>query len=347
MKRTDLLLKYADTAGKGLEIAPYFNPTLKKSDGYDIKILDVFDTDTLRDRALADSQIAEGHEQYIEPVDFVGDACQLGQVIADAGMAGQFAFVLSSHNFEHLPNPIKFLRGVGEALMPGGVLSMAIPDYRCCFDHFRLPTRLSDWLVAYHQDHTRHSAATIFERNLNFATLAEKEGAPFTASFADGRAPAAHAGGDIRENYQAFRRNLDDSGDYVDTHFSVVFPELFELYMRDLRHLGLIDLEIIEVQPTVGIEFFAHLKKCDAASSLSDAEFRQKRQQLLISVNRQLGSAAYGVVSAPAALRLKKRFERTAKTLLGRDTVAAIQSWNLRRLERRRARKRSTGADQP
>ena len=88
----------------------------------------------------------------IEDVDLVGSSTHIGELVRARGEAGTFDYVVSSHNFEHLPNPIRFLQGCAEALRPGGILSMAIPDRRACFDYFRPVTRLSDWIQAFVED---------------------------------------------------------------------------------------------------------------------------------------------------------------------------------------------------
>lgn len=342
MKRRDILLKYVDTTLRGLEIAPYFNPTLRKSDGYDLQTLDVFDTETLRGLAKADSNIPDKGHLNIEPVDYVGDAGGLREIAEKAGMAGEFGYILSSHNFEHLPNPIKFLQGAETALRPGGTLALAIPDYRCCFDHFRFPTRLSDWLAAYHRDDKRPSAEMHFDGLVGFAVIADDETKPFHGNLAEPEPPAAALKHDIGAVYQRYLKRLETQGEYADIHCSVFFPEIFELLIRDLQYLGLINLEVIEIHPTLGAEFFAHLKKPDGISPRPPAqEHLRTRQRLLLSINRQLGSAAFGTVKAPVSHRYKRRFERAARLILGTRTVAAVQDWNLKRLARRRNRKPS------
>ena len=165
MDRRDYILKYANTRGKGIEIAPYFNPLVPKREGFDVLILDVFDSNRLHENAINDSMVPNDRIDEIEPVDIVGDASQLIDIVTENSLAGKIDYIVSSHNFEHLPNPIKFLQGVELALKPGGFLSIAVPDYRACFDHFRMPTRLSDWLAGYHEDRTQPNAETVFDAN--------------------------------------------------------------------------------------------------------------------------------------------------------------------------------------
>ena len=51
-----------------------------------------------------------------------------------------YDFVLSSHNLEHLANPIKALQEWQRVLKPDGALVLVLPYYRDTFDHLRQPT---------------------------------------------------------------------------------------------------------------------------------------------------------------------------------------------------------------
>ena len=341
MERKDILLTHADTTKPGLEIAPYFNPTIRKSDGYDLQTLDVFDTDRLRELAKKDPQIPEGRHMEIETVDHVSDACGLGAIFEEKGLAGHFGYILSSHNFEHLPNPIKFLQGVELALQPGGTLSMAIPDYRCCFDHFRFPTRLADWLEAYHENRIQPSAATLFDAFVNEVRSVIGKEEPFNGNLEVGGPPESVLKHDISEVYDDYLKRLEALGDYKDKHCSVLFPEIFELHIRDLNHLGLIGLEVLEIHPTLGIEFFVHLRKpVEPAPRQTADAYRQFRHALLTSINGQLGSAAYNEENEAEGPEPRRRpFDEAAEKVLGKAAVSAVRDWNARRLARRRGRK--------
>ena len=169
MDRREAILKYTTKEQRGIEIGPWFNPIAPKRDGYRCLSLDVFDTETLRKRAVDDPNIAATSIPLIEDVDLVGSSTHLGELVRARGEAGTFDYVVSSHNFEHLPNPIRFLQGCAEALRPGGILSMAIPDRRACFDYFRPVTRLSDWIQAFVEDRNRPSHAQGFNSRELFA----------------------------------------------------------------------------------------------------------------------------------------------------------------------------------
>ncbi len=291
-RRLTRILKHTDISKKGIEIAPYHNPILPKADGHNVFILDVFDTDRLRRNAKKDLNLSEAGEAKIEPVDFVGDACDMGAVITKAGMAGQFGYVVSSHNFEHLANPIKFLQGVGLALETGGVLSMVIPDYRCCFDRFRVPTRLSDWLTAYHLGKKQPAAADVFDALTGFATMGDDIAYAVKLDFAYRPTPYV-ACKDFRGEYKTFCKEIKNPKPYQDTHCNVLFPELLELYLRDLRHLDLLDLELIDSPKQNGAEFIVYLKKVATPSQTSEEDYRKIRQKLLRKIIQEMADSKY------------------------------------------------------
>ena len=171
MSRWKELRRFADKEKLGIEIAPFFRPIAKKSDGYNILSLDIFDTKSLKEIAVEKHNVAEHNLHLIEDVDIVSNAIDLGEAVTAKGLNGKIDYILSSHNFEHLPDPIKFLQGCSSALRPGGTLTMAIPDHRMCFDHFRTPSKLSDWLAAYHNNHRQPTPETLFDYNANIKLI--------------------------------------------------------------------------------------------------------------------------------------------------------------------------------
>ena len=218
MARLDELLKYIDPKAKGVEVAPYFNPALPKSIGFDTLVLDVFDTDQLFKNATNDPHILTERIAEIETVDIVGDASNIGPMIESKGLSGQICHIVSSHNFEHLPNPIKFLRGCGAVLKPGGMLSMAVPDCRACFDCFRMPTRLGDWLSAFHANATQPRPETLFDYSSNVA-LYFVDGVGLTGcNVADDDPSGFQLVGNLRESYDRYLAAQHDPGPYQDAH---------------------------------------------------------------------------------------------------------------------------------
>lgn len=291
MSRNDEILKYIDRTSTGLEIAPYFSPVAPKRDGFNISILDVFDTETLRLRAQNDPFIPNERVSEIEPVDFVGSATEIHALLEGAGKLGQFDYVISSHNFEHLPNPIKFLQGAYSALKPGGVLSMAVPDMRACFDHFRYPTKLSDWLESYFENRERPTPKQVFDglcvRAFYHAggTGKAEVGCNLSADLPGNFKPEEL----LDDAYERWKSEcLAPAPDYDDTHCSAFFNHSLELMLRDLQHLGLVQFTILEISDTHGLEFYVHLRKDERAAQQAD-DFYQKRYELLCKINQSLG----------------------------------------------------------
>ena len=284
MKRLEELRRFVTKDSLGMEVAPYFNPVVPKSEGYNCLVLDVFDTETLRKHAEDDPNIVSERYNRIEDVDVVSDASRLKEVIAEKDLTGKLNYIVSSHNFEHLPDPISFLQGCSVGLVPGGVLAMAVPDGRACFDHFRMPTRLSAWLGAYHRGVTQPTPETIFDFRANVSDYLAENGEMTSFSIErdtpDGFTPTRS----LRAAYDAYLEAANAPGEYQDSHCSVFFGASLELMLRDLKFLGVIDLEVVDVSETNGMEFYVHLRKPKDASTASDpgqeAAFFTKRESL-------------------------------------------------------------------
>ncbi len=314
MNRTQELLRFVSKDRMGLEIAPYFNPLTPKSAGFRCESLDVFDTARLRQNAAKDPSLSEADRERIEDVDHVVDACQIGDLRNVTPHFGAFAYVVSSHNFEHLPNPIKFLQGAYDALAPGGVLSMAIPDYRACFDYFRFPTRLSDWLRAFHEDHQQPPPYTLFDFDVNRAEIVDQKqrqrpgfplGLERTMTLGAPGSPA-----------QAYQRFLQPDEVYHDTHCSLVCPETFHLLISDAIDMGLVHFDVLSISRTTTYEFFVHLRKPEARA----ARLRYDRHSLLTAAKRATevkGSSTFPPVFA--YLVKSKRVKTMLRRMAGRS----------------------------
>ncbi|MBU3259199.1 class I SAM-dependent methyltransferase [Roseovarius sp. PS-C2] len=315
LPRIDWILKYADLSGKGIEIAPYFNPAVAKRDGHDVLIMDMLNTEKLRSRALDDPRIPDTRIEEIENVDLVGDASRLGEVIAKAGLQGKIDYIVSSHNFEHLPNPILFLQGAYDALAPGGVLSMAVPDCRAIFDHFRLPSRLSDWLAAYHEDRRQPSPETLFDGGAHKSMFIHDGQAQPGCDLKTGDPAAFEPNRRLVQVYEDYKARKAQPSEYRDAHCNVFFPETLELMLRDLRKLNLVGFDILEISETQGLEFFVHLRKPETPREIPDEAFYAHRHDLLVKMSRNLGAAPYGI--APWDIR-KRKIARWLKSLRSR-----------------------------
>ncbi len=65
---------------------------------------------------------------------------------------GTYDFVLSSHNLEHLANPVRALAEWRRIMCASGVLILALPNYQKTFDHRRKPTTVDHMLKDFEQE---------------------------------------------------------------------------------------------------------------------------------------------------------------------------------------------------
>jgi hypothetical protein len=127
MDRRAELLRFIDRDQVGVEIGPWHTPLAPKRDGYRSISTDVFDTDTLRRRAVEDPNIDEAGVARIEDVDLIGPAQEIAELAAARfGPGFTCDHVLASHNLEHIPDPIRFLQGPSGS--SAGTASFRLPS---------------------------------------------------------------------------------------------------------------------------------------------------------------------------------------------------------------------------
>ena len=239
--RLALLTKHLDLAGTGLEIGPSHNPLLRKSDGHDIRVADHLDRAGLI--AKYDGVRPTGR---IEDVDYVLRPGRLTDSIPE-----RFDYILASHVAEHTVCLVSFLQDCAALLRPGGVLSLALPDPRFCFDRFRERAALGRVIDTYRNGPTVHTEGSVIEHNLNMVT---RDGAVAWFDQAEGdftfRVPLDLV---LQRSQQAA------SGEFVDTHNWVLTPHHFRLLLHDLHLLGLVSLREHSFVDTIDHEFFLTL----------------------------------------------------------------------------------------
>jgi hypothetical protein len=187
---------------------------------------------------------ASARSQRIEPVDAIDDGGELTNLLP-AG--GKFDYIVASHVFEHLPDPIGFLQRCERALAPDGRLFLMLPDRRFTFDYFRPVSTLGDMLEAYLDGRTRHDARHLYDHN---AMSALRDGAYAWADRGDGTFSFSGA---VAAGYAAA---IAPPGEYVDCHAWVFVPSSFRLLLKDMHAAGLTGLGELEFHDSVGLEFF-------------------------------------------------------------------------------------------
>jgi len=322
----------------GIEIAPYFAALVPKREGYRSLVLDVFDTERLCQNAAADSFIDRQSLALIESVDLVGTASSIATLVERHHGLGSLDYVVSSHNFEHLPDPITFLQGCEQVLKPGGVVSMAIPDRRVCFNHFRPHTTTADLLQAFIEKRTQPASWQQFLEDSLRSTFFDPQGREQPgfglSSDVTKIAPTEY----VAEAWQIWQQQLTQTErEYVDRHCWAFTPSALELVLRDLMFLGVLRFEVVEVSEANWHEFYVHLRKPTASSAAPTPRgaFYARRAELLRRANAEAGSASFQARIAEQALAAAQEriatLEASVQRLSGPQAVATTESNHLAR----------------
>jgi len=286
----------------GIEIGPFLYPLAAKRDGYRTLVVDRYDSATLREKAR-EKGVKPAEIERIEPVDYVGDASRLLELVRGQGFTGQVDWIVSCHNFEHLPDPIRFLRDCEALLAPGGALAMIVPDKRACFDRFQPAATAAGMIEAAEAIPTPASEAWAAFRQFSSSALLDRGGAKVVAWGLAESDPERMLMGDPRPRHAHLQRQLAEGldPDFCGHRWRFT-PAVFESILFALRILGLVGLEVDEVIPTVHGEFAMKLRAA-APGQLSVEEIRRRRTDLRIRADDEAAvvSRAYRALEAELA----------------------------------------------
>lgn len=244
-----LLRSWIPLHGRGLEVGPGYNPLVSKAEGFRIETADYTDQAGLRAKYAGNPHVDVNR---IEVVDHVLTG---GMTLAEAvGQPGAFDYIVASHVIEHTPDMLGFLKSCEELLAPDGVLLLAVPDKRHCFDVLLPLTSTGMVLDAHLGRHARPSPGAVFNDVAYNAVRGDAIGwgpddptpLRFFASIEAAKAA-----------YDAIR----SSNDYRDTHVWRFVPSSFRLIVADLHAIGEIALREHGFHDSVGNEFYVTLSR--------------------------------------------------------------------------------------
>lgn len=256
MNRKNKILKHIGKDGIGLEIGPSHSPIAPKSEGYNVHIVDHADKDSLVEKYRPHGVAIE----KIEDVDFIWR----GETYAElTGRSNYYDWIIASHVIEHTPDLVSFINSCAEILKEDGVLSLAVPDARFCFDCLRPLTGISKIIDAHVLKVKTHSVGTAVE---NISVTCTKGGSQtWGYGKTRGSFELAYSQNEARKVMQTY----SSTQEYSDYHAWCFTPHSFRLLIHDLNLLGLISLKEISFVPTRGCEFYITLGQKGMGPGLS------------------------------------------------------------------------------
>lgn len=284
MKRFQHLHSVVRPGSAGIEIGPWRHPVAPKRDGYQTLVVDILDTEGLR-RMARKRDVPEEEIALIEEVDIVGDASHLLDLVRLSGFTGRVRWIVSSHNFEHLPDPVRFLCDCEQLLEPGGTLAMIVPDKRYTFDRFQPAATVADMLHSRIAGPGSDDLAWSSFRQQSLACLrVDTTGGRKLSWSTERNDPSLLRAKDPRRALAILREDLAAGAAQPEFHghrwrFT---PAVFELIVLDLRAMGFISMEA-ETFPADGVEFSVLLRTCPPWNPSSD-EYVAKRSALCLRI---------------------------------------------------------------
>lgn len=264
MTRQEKILSCIDPATQlGIEIGALNRPIVTREMG-NIRYVDYTSTEELKQKYISDPNV---DINQIVDVDYIwGEKC-LPELVAHES---PFDYVVAVHVIEHVPDLIGWLKEIHTTLKPGGILALAIPDKRYCFDYYRQLTGLPEVIEAYLQVNRKPTPRQIFDFFASHAYWKEK----FIWSPQDV----------VNENEMVRLYSITDAWNksrqvffeqsYYDVHCWVFTPQSFLDLVKKLIEINLIDFQIASFYETEGCEFIVSLQALDLSKDPLD------RQQL-------------------------------------------------------------------
>jgi hypothetical protein len=252
MDRRACIQSLLNASTRVLEFGPLDRPMVTPADA-DVSYLDHASNAELTEKYAGNPEVDAAQ---IPPIKYVipdNDLTPIEQ--AD----DRFDLVVASHVFEHLPNPIGWLRQVSRLLTPTGAVFLVVPDMRFTFDVMRRRTELGDWVEGYLEARDRPAARHIFE-HFSVARAVHPD-QMWSGSVPPSDLPR------LPNHSNAFgleKARVSTSGEaYIDTHCSTFTPVTLIGLLQGVADLGLLDIHCSGFWPTAtGDMEFGFLLKC-------------------------------------------------------------------------------------
>ncbi len=248
MERLPIVKRYLDLTKPGLELGPSHYPTVRKSDGYPVEVVDHATADDLR--AKYTGRMVQDLDA-IEDVDFVW---QGGSLVDLTGKPGGYQWIIAAHFIEHTVDVIAFLKDCSDLLVDGGKLFLIVPDKRLIFDRFRPVSTLGQLIDQELWGLRFHSPGGMVDADLYHCFI---DG---DITWSPGRTGNITSRDDSKSVQELATRALAQE-EYQDAHRWCFTPESLSLMVEDLADMGRHSLKIEAVEVNDTFEFVMVLQK--------------------------------------------------------------------------------------
>jgi len=273
MNRTEILTSHIDSQGLGLEIGPCHRPAAPKRDGFNVEIVD----------HLTREQLLEKHKNSNLTLDQVEEVDHIwsGQPYSElTGKTKHYDWIIASHVIEHTPDLIGFLLDFDSVLKDDGVISLAIPDKRYCFDYYRPITGISKVIDHHLQGNKKNSPGTVAEYILN---VVKKSGVGAWDEKTQGDHEFFHDLELAKKNLEIAKRGRV----HIDCHTWCFVPHSFRLLISDLNQLGFLPFKEVSFSRIGGSEFFMTLSRAGKGLDMSRLDaLKRIEDEMLEPVSR-------------------------------------------------------------
>jgi len=267
---------------RGAEWGPFYSPTAPKADGWKTIVIDYTSGDELRRIARTHSEPSiRSCENRIEDVDIIWSGGPIGDRLLSAAPKG-LDFIIASHVIEHIPDLVGFFQQLSMAIKSNGVISLAVPDMRFCFDFFKSPSSTAELMTAHRERRMLHTPENIFQAH-GYGAFVNGAASWLRDNLKPPKLVAgiAHA----KTQYLEYLKNWESqSPQYHDAHCWFFTPSSFQLVMLELKFLGLIDLDVAHCEINPGAEFMCQLQR--SGPPIDDIDL--KREELFRGTLREL-----------------------------------------------------------
>jgi hypothetical protein len=247
-KMTDLALEGLNTGGIGLEVAPYFDAFLLKSQ-FNVLYTDYISNEEIIAKSALNPDV---HNSEIPLIDFVWKPGDRFKHSCPDGV--MFDYAVASHVMEHVPNPVGWLNEILEVVNVGGKIVLFLPDRHHTFDYFRNETQFCDLVNLWIEQPSVPTPLQVLDFMTNcFAHYADvkwgADGAPI-----DTKRPYT----DVDAINTAV--NVHVNGSYTDIHCTVYNPNTVKALFERIALHGLMNVSVSDIHVEHG-EFLMILTK--------------------------------------------------------------------------------------